>query len=37
MSPKQNSKRFAAPAAIVFTAVLLTASNAVAQHLREPI
>src|SRR6266849_5861698 len=32
MSPKQNSKRFAALAAIVFTAVLLTASNAVAQH-----
>jgi uncharacterized protein (TIGR03118 family) len=32
MSPKQNSKPFAALAAIVFTAVLLTASNAVAQH-----
>src|SRR6266550_8832038 len=32
MSPKQNSNRFAALAAIVFTAVLLTAGNAVAQH-----
>ncbi len=32
MSPKQNSKRFAALAAIVFTAVLLIASDAVAQH-----
>src|SRR5437879_5732182 len=31
MSPKY-SKRFAALAAIVFTGVLLTASNAVAQH-----
>ncbi len=31
MSPKY-SKRFAALAAIVFTTVLLTASNAVAQH-----
>ena len=31
MSPK-HSKRLAALAAIVFTAVLLTASNALAQH-----
>ncbi len=32
MSPKQNSKRFAALAAIVFTAVLLAGSDAMAQH-----